>query len=432
MNLLSIGGSDPSGGAGIQSDIKTFEELGAHDLTVITAITSQNTSSFGKIQPVSQKILKEQIDMVFSDFKIDGIKIAMVYNTQIIKIIYQILKDKRIPIIIDPVIKSTTEGTLLEKSAIKDFKKYLIPLATVITPNKYEAEFLTNSKIKSKKSLSIAGKKIQDMGAKNVVITGIEEDHKINDIIFEKETQYSQSSSKISGINHGSGGNYSSAMLYSLATGKSLKESVKFAKKFTHTSIKNARKTGKGIPITENKNQDKLFAELSKSILKFTTIKNIYRNIPECQTNFVYAKNNPKKTSDVLGLQGRIVKTGKSVTVAGNLEYGGSKHVSTALIEMNKKFPNICSAINLKYQTRTISKIGNRFRVSSYDRTKEPNRIKNKGSSVGWGIKNAIKNFKEAPDIIYHKGDFGKEPMIIVFGKTPSDVLEKISKIIRK
>ena len=214
MNLLSIGGSDPSGGAGIQSDIKTFEELGTHDLTVITAITSQNTSSFGKIQPVSQKILKDQIDMVFSDFKIDGIKIAMVYNTQIIKIIYQKLKDKKIPIVIDPVIRSTTKGTLLEKSAMKDFKKYLIPLATVITPNKYEAEFLTNSKIKSKKSLNIAGKKIQNMGAKNVVITGIEEGHKINDIIFEKETQYSQSSSKISGINHGSGGNYSSAMLY--------------------------------------------------------------------------------------------------------------------------------------------------------------------------------------------------------------------------
>ena len=385
MNLLSIGGSDPSGGAGIQSDIKTFEELGTHDLTVITAITSQNTSSFGKIQPVSQKILKDQIDMVFSDFKIDGIKIAMVYNTQIIKIIYQKLKDKKIPIVIDPVIRSTTKGTLLEKSAMKDFKKYLIPLATVITPNKYEAEFLTNSKIKSKKSLNIAGKKIQNMGAKNVVITGIEEGHKIKDIIFEKETQYSQSSSKISGINHGSGGNYSSAMLYSLATGKSLKESVRFAKKFTYTSIKNARKTGKGIPITENKNQDKLFAELSKSISKFTTIKNIYRNIPECQTNFVYAKNNPKKINDVLGLQGRIVKIGKSVTVAGNLEYGGSKHVSTALIEMNKKFSNIRSAINLKYQTRTISKIDNRFRVSSYDRAKEPNRIKNKGSSVGWG-----------------------------------------------
>jgi len=89
MNLLSIGGSDPSSGAGIQSDVKTFTVLNAHCLTVITAITSQNTSSFGMIEPVSQKILRDQLDVVMSDFKIDGIKIGMVYNSQIIKTLYQ-------------------------------------------------------------------------------------------------------------------------------------------------------------------------------------------------------------------------------------------------------------------------------------------------------------------------------------------------------
>src|SRR3990167_5860763 len=89
MNLLSIGGSDPSSGAGIQSDIKTFDSLNAHGLTVITAITGQNTSSFGMIEPVSQKILKNQLDSVISDFKIDGIKIGMVYKSEIIKTIYR-------------------------------------------------------------------------------------------------------------------------------------------------------------------------------------------------------------------------------------------------------------------------------------------------------------------------------------------------------
>ncbi|QUC63946.1 bifunctional hydroxymethylpyrimidine kinase/phosphomethylpyrimidine kinase [Nitrosopumilus sp. K4] len=430
MNLLSIGGSDPSGGAGIQSDIKTFDEFGAHDLTIITAITSQNTSTFGKIQPVSQKLLSDQIDTMFSDFKIDGIKISMVYNSQIIKTIYQKLKDKKTIIVIDPVIKSTTGGMLLEKSALKDFKKYIVPLATVITPNKFEAEFLTNSKINSKKSLKDTVKKIQRLGAKNVVITGIEEKGKITDFVFEEKTQYSISSNKISKTNHGSGGNYSSAILYSLSTGNSLKDAVKFAKKFTYNSIKNARKIGKGIAITENKNYDKLFTELSKSISKFTEITNIYKNIPECQTNFVYSKKEPKTAKEVLGIQGRIVKTGKTVTVAGDLQYGGSKHVATALIEVSKKFPEIRSAVNLRYQNKMISKIRKKFKVSSYDRDKEPDKIKSNGSSVAWGIKNAIKNSKEPPDVIFHKGDFGKEPMIIVFGKNPSNTLEKILKII--
>ena len=93
MNLLSIGGSDPSGGAGIQSDIKTFDELNAYGLTVITAITAQNTIGYKFTEPVSVKILKEQIRSIFSDFKVEGIKISMVYNSRIIKTIFQELKN---------------------------------------------------------------------------------------------------------------------------------------------------------------------------------------------------------------------------------------------------------------------------------------------------------------------------------------------------
>ena len=146
MNLISIGGSDPSSGAGIQSDVKTFDSLNAYGLTVITAITSQNTTKFGMVQPATKKILDDQLNSLFSDFKIDGIKIGMVYNSEIIKTIHSHLKELTIPIIIDPVIKSTTGGILLQKEAILDFKKYLIPLAKVITPNKFEAEIISNRK----------------------------------------------------------------------------------------------------------------------------------------------------------------------------------------------------------------------------------------------------------------------------------------------
>jgi len=164
---------------------------------------------------------------------------------------------------------------------------------------------------------------------------------------------------------------------------------------------------------------------------RFVKIKNIYKNIPECQTNFAYSKQKPKSINDILAISGRIVKTGKKVMVAGNLTYGGSKHVATALLTMNKKFPQICSAINLKYQNQTISKIKkSKLIVSSYDRSQEPKFIKSKKSTIEWGIDNAIKNSTRVLDIIYHKGDFGKEPMIVVFGETPNNVLKKILKII--
>ena len=431
MNLLSIGGSDPSSGAGIQSDVKTFESLNAHGLTVITAITGQNTSSFGMIEPVSQKILKNQLDSVMSDFKISGIKIGMVYNSEIIKTIYRELKNEKIPIVLDPIIKSTTGGLLIEKTAINDFKKFLIPLATVITPNKFEAEYLSEIKINSKISLQKAAQKILDMGAKKIVITGLEtKKGRISDFILEEKNKYTISSKKILKINHGSGCNYSSSLLFSLANGTSLKEAVKFSKQFTYDSIKNAKSVGYGIDITQIKNKDTIRIELTQAINKFTEIKNIYKYIPECQTNFVFSKKNPKSIKDILGVSGRIVKTGNTVTVAGDLLYGGSKHVATALIIMNKKYPEICSAINLKYNKETISKLRKvGLTVSSYDRNTEPKDVKNReGSSIGWGIKYAIKNSEKPPDIIYHKGDFGKEPMIIIFAKTPTLIIKKISK----
>ncbi len=431
MNLLSIGGSDPSSGAGIQSDLRTFSTDNVHWLTVITAITGQNTLKFGKVEPVSIDILKNQLQLVFSDFKIDGIKIGMVFNSQIIKTIYQQLKKSKIPIIVDPVIKSTTGGELLKKSAIKDYQKYIIPLATVITPNKYEAEILSKMKINTKIMAEKTAKKIQEMGAENVSITGIQtKDNKISDFILEKNKKYIISGDKISKINHGSGGNYASAVLFSLAKNKSIKESLKFAKQYTYDSIKNAKKIGRGIVITDINEKDSIETELSESIQKFTEIKNIYKNIPECQTNFVYSKEKPKSTKDILGISGRIVKAGKKVIVAGDLEYGGSKHVATAMLTVNKKFPQIQSAINIKYQNTTISKIKKlKLIVSRYDRNQEPKNVKNKDSTIEWGIKSAIKNLKESPDVIFHNGGFGKEPMIIIFGDTPKNILKKISKI---
>ena len=430
MNILSIGGSDPSSGAGIQSDIKVFSKLDIHCLTVITAITGQNTSNFGMVEPVSKNILENQLESIITDFKIDGIKIGMVYNSEIIKTLYHHLKKLKIPIVVDPVIKSTTGGMLIEKAAIIDFKKFIIPLATIITPNKFEAEILTKMKINSINTPEKIAKKIQKMGAKNIVITGIKiKNKKISDFVLEKNKKYYITDKEISKINRGSGCIHSASVLYSIVKNKNIRKALEFAKKNTFNSIKNSKKIGKGIAITNMEESNEM--KLLNSINEFTKIKNIYKNIPECQTNFVYSKQKPKSIKEILGISGRIVKSGKEVIVAGDLVYGGSKHVATALLTVNKKYSKIQSAINLKYKNDTISKIKKlKLTTYDYDRNHEPKNVKNGGSTIEWGIKNAIKNSKKPPDIIYHKGDFGKEPMIIVFAETPDIVIKKILKII--
>jgi len=421
MNVLSIGGSDPSSGAGIQSDIKTFENHGVYGLTVITAITSQNTQKISKILPISADIIKSQLESVLNDFKIDAIKIGMLYDTSIIKAVYSMIKKQKCPIIVDPIIESTTKTILLKKTAIKDYKKMIIPLATIITPNKQEAKILAGTS-----SIEKAAKKIQQLGAKNVIVTGYNESKNIiEDFILEPKKNYILKGKKIKIVNHGSGCNYSASIASSLALKRTIHDASQYAKEYVFQSIKNSKKIGKGISIT-HKNNSKIQEELSNSIIDFQNVKNGSKLIPECQTNFVFSKIKPKKIKNVLGVSGRLVKAGNEIIQAGELKYGGSQHVATAVIEVSKKFPKVRSAINIKYEPNLIVKAKKKgMNVVSYDRKKESKNSKQEeNSSISWGISSCLRSI--TPDIIYHKGDIGKEPMIIIFGETPSEVIKKI------
>jgi hydroxymethylpyrimidine/phosphomethylpyrimidine kinase len=432
MNVLSIAGSDPSAGAGIQGDVKTFATLGVHGLTVITALTSQNTSKFFTVNSVSPLIVKDQLKSVLSDFKIDSIKIGMVYDSQIIKVIYNELKQITVPIILDPIFVSTTGGKLLRDDAYTNFKKFLMPLAYVITPNIPEAERITKVQVRSMADLKESATKIRKMGPKNVVIKG---GHvkacKVTDLLLEGHRFHFFSNKRIKRENHGGGCVFSAALCVALARKKPIDEAVKFAQQRSFEAIKNSKKNGRDLAIVTQKNVDLIESELDETIDRFTNIKEIYQLIPECQTNFVYSKPRPNSTMDILGLEGRMVKTGESVTVAGELKYGSSKHVASAVLEVSRRFPSVRSALNVKYNDEIIERaIARRFHVSSYDRHFESFKDKKKeGTTISWGIRNAIKTANFPPDIIYHKGDFGKEPMIMIFGKTPSQVLAKLVKI---
>ncbi len=433
MYILTIAGSDPSSGAGIQRDLMTFDALGAHGLSVITAVTSQNTSKFFGIQPVSAEMVKNQIRSIISDFTLNAIKIGMVFDKRVIQAIYSELKGLDIPIVLDPVFESTTGGILLQKEAFEDFKKLLVPLAYVITPNIVEAEKLTNIKIKTINDVYSVAKKIQKLGIKNIIIKGghLPYKNKIVDVLLADKKFHDFSHKFVKMESHGGGCTFSAALCVEIAMGQNLPDAVKSAGRFTALSIKNATKIGKGLPIVEKLSGDDVVSKIFQGIIQFTKIPNIYQQIPECQTNFVYSNPKPTSLLDILGLEGRIVKTGTTVTPTGNLKYGGSKHVGSAVLEVSKRFPSIRSALNIKFDKATIEGAKRKgLHVLSYDRSREPTHIKKKeGSTISWGMHKAVRNAKIPPDIIFHKGGIGKEPMILIFGRTPNDVLKKLIKI---
>ncbi|MDE1724685.1 MAG: bifunctional hydroxymethylpyrimidine kinase/phosphomethylpyrimidine kinase, partial [Thaumarchaeota archaeon] len=290
---------------------------------------------------------------------------------------------------------------------------------------------ITRMKIKSISDMKNAAIKIQEMGAKNVIIKGghLAGKDSITDILLADKKFHTYHHERMRFDSHGGGCTFSASLCANIAIGKDLVNATDSARLFTRQSMKNSMKIGRGIQITSIK--DEIENELRRAIIEFCSIQYISEHIPECQTNFVYSKVNPSSLKDIIGLEGRIVKTGSSGTVAGNLKYGGSKHVASAVLEMTKKFPVLRSGINLKYDERIIRKaMVNGLKVTSYNRNKETRENKEKeGSTVSWGIKTAISNLQVAPDIVFHKGDFGKEAMIIVFGRNPEDVLKKTLKI---
>ncbi len=169
--VLIIAGSDSSGGAGIQADIKTVTALGSYAMTAITAVTSQNTTGIKGITSISAKNLQEQITMVLDDIGTNAVKIGMLHNTSLIKCLYKILKKRKLKnIVLDPVMIAKGGAKLVNNNSIKYLKKLLLPLCNVVTPNIPEAEVLTGCSISNKEDMIVAAKKNHQHGSKKCVI----------------------------------------------------------------------------------------------------------------------------------------------------------------------------------------------------------------------------------------------------------------------
>ncbi|MFB5598929.1 MAG: bifunctional hydroxymethylpyrimidine kinase/phosphomethylpyrimidine kinase [Nitrososphaeraceae archaeon] len=439
-SVLTIAGSDPSSGAGIQADLKTFSLLGVYGCSAITTITLQNTSKISGLFPLPSNLVAGQIKTILDDIKIDSIKIGVVYNKRIIDCIYKILKAKNIPIIVDPIFYSSNQFELLKANSLNYYIDKILPLATIITPNIKEAELLSKRKIKDKKTIIEALNLIKSLGAKNVILKSIrlKREHSIDMLLDHNNTitEFSKPWQLIS-ENHGSGCNFSSAITSFITKGFAIKMACRMANDFLHRSLKNTFHIGSGLPIVEptfvtylESFRYEVISDLANAIEKFQEIENVGILVPETQSNFVYAIPEASDIKDIAGVKGRIIKIGKKVRPASCVEFGVSKHVASALLEYMKRKTSIRSAINIKYDIKIVDICKRFLIISEYNRNLEPQKIKeNEGSSVRWGVREALSKNKNAK-LIYHKGDMGKEPMIILFGNSPHDIITYVKKII--
>ena len=247
--VLIIAGSDSSGGAGIQADIKTVTTLGSYAMTAITAITAQNTTGVKSIVSVNPKEISNQIEFTSKDIKPDAVKIGMLHSEQVIKAVISSLKKIKVnKIVLDPVMVAKGGTKLIDSKAIKKIKEKLIKKILLITPNIPEAEILTGTKINNVEDMVYSANKLVGLGAKNVLIKG---GHLNNKIIYDvfvnkKEIKIFKSKKYSTKNTHGTGCTLSSAITTYLSCGKLLKKSCELGIKYVNQAIGSNLNYGKG------------------------------------------------------------------------------------------------------------------------------------------------------------------------------------------
>lgn len=254
---LTIAGSDPTAGAGVQADLKTFNSLGVYGLSVISALTAQNTEKVEGIYPVTGDFIKKQLTTLINDIRPDALKTGMLYSNEAITAAANIIKGFDLEnLVIDPVIISSSGASLIEKNAIPVLKKHLIPLAKVITPNLNEAAYLAGMEMKTISDIEKAAITIKKIGVDFVIITGGHLDdisgkkHKETiDLIYDGKTFYKIKGKKIKGEFHGTGCFYSAALTAFLAKGLEVPDAAEKAKAFVEKAIKKALALGQGMRI---------------------------------------------------------------------------------------------------------------------------------------------------------------------------------------
>ena len=247
--VLIIAGSDSSGGAGIQADIKTVTSLGSYAMTAVTAVTSQNTTGVKKIIPIKPKDIFNQIDFTAKDIRPNAVKIGMLHSKQVIQVVLKSLNKIKIKnIVLDPVMVAKGGTKLINNTAVIYIKKKLMKKTSLITPNIPETEILTKTKINTVKDMINAGKILINLGAKNVLIKGGHlKSKRMNDVLLNKKVIRVFKSKKYNSKNtHGTGCTLSSAIATHISCGKDLIKSCELGIKYVNEAIKSNLNLGKG------------------------------------------------------------------------------------------------------------------------------------------------------------------------------------------
>jgi hydroxymethylpyrimidine kinase/phosphomethylpyrimidine kinase len=441
--VLTIAGSDTGGGAGIQADLKTIASLGGHGMSVITALTAQNSLGVQSVYPIPLPFIEAQMEAVFTDMGVDAVKTGMLWTAAVVKLAAGKLKEYRVLIlVIDPVIAATDGTRLLDKEGQAALQRELLPLATIVTPNLPEAAALAGMEVGTIKEMQEAAKRIRAYGVQAVLIKGGHLEGDPVDVLLDDTGFTEFPSERIAGADvHGTGCVLSAAIATELTKGAALQEAVQRGREVTIAAIRAAVQIGKGQrfirPQAEGVmegEQSQVIEALEQAVATLKDEAGIGGIIPEVSSNLGYAIPNAKAKGDVAAFPGRIIRIGDGIATIDTPAFGASQHIASIILTVMRHDSSFRSAMNIRYSPAMLKACKEQgFSVHGFDRGKEPPEVmKKEGRSLAWGVEAVLKKVNTIPDAIYDEGGRGKEPMIRILGKDPKEVVQKVIVINRR
>ncbi len=437
--VLTVAGSDSGGGAGIQADLKTITLLGGYGMSAITALTAQNTLGVKGIHEVPAEFVARQMDAVISDIGVDAMKTGMLSSPSIIHAVSRKIRQWKISrVVVDPVMVAKGGARLLSPEGEETLKKELIPLARIITPNIPEAEVLARRKIRGAEGMREAARQIRGMGARNVLIKGGHLSGEALDIFFDGRNFLEFSGPRVpSPHTHGTGCTLSAVLALELARGRTPREAVEKAKAFITSAIRFSFPLGKGIgpvnsytPAVRDGERYRVLQSLKRAFRQVQENK-LGHLFPEVQSNLGYGLSMAQGPEDVAAFPGRFVRLAEEVARVSDPEFGASQHIAKIILTAMRYRPEMRSAMNVRFGEEILARARKAgFSLGHFSRGDEPAWVKRReGSSLSWGVDQVLRKTRKFPDLIFDRGDVGKEPMIRVLGRDPEEVVDKVLKL---
>jgi hydroxymethylpyrimidine kinase / phosphomethylpyrimidine kinase / thiamine-phosphate diphosphorylase len=428
--VLTIAGTDSIGGAGVAADIKAFASMDLHGCCVITAVTSQNTQGVSDILPVPAKTVRSQLDAVFEDLKIDAVKTGMIYSAEIAEVVARKLALENVPLVIDPVLCAGAGSPLFREDLKSAMLSKLFPLATLVTPNRMEAEEFSSMGILSEQSSEEACRVIGASGAGAVLLKGGHfEGPMVTDMLLHDNRITEFTSPRLPIKVHGSGCTLSSYIAGYLAQGRDLIHAVAGSKRRVQDAIAMSSRLGKGMaiinPMATKQKEAMRYprTESVRSAVKAVETRLPSSFVPEKGIDLVYALPNPQDFFEICGVQGLPHRSGATSEGHADPVFGNSSWMARAIMMMNIKCPDLLAGMELRHSDRNESllrELGFPLLLAEEDDS----------GSIVLTFQNEVGHRFErlglVPDTLFKLERMGEEPRIGIMGQDPDFMSRKL------